>query len=70
MEDRTAFNIMATQPEVIGRVSLKVETRAKVLPDRSYTSLGFLAHRENSVIDRDLCVNKAPSRLRAYLVCF
>ncbi|KAJ6577891.1 hypothetical protein B0H19DRAFT_1370951 [Mycena capillaripes] len=44
---------MVTQPEVIGRVLLKVEAKATVLPDRSYTSLGFLAHRERSVIDRD-----------------
>lgn len=45
---------METQPEVIGRVSLNVETRARVLPDRSYTSLGFLAHRQNCVTDREL----------------
>ncbi|KAJ7677627.1 hypothetical protein B0H17DRAFT_111002 [Mycena rosella] len=46
-------NSTKTQPEVIGRVKLNVETRAKVLPDRSYTSLGFLAHRERTLIDRE-----------------
>ncbi|KAF8185843.1 hypothetical protein K438DRAFT_1836412 [Mycena galopus ATCC 62051] len=46
-------NTSDTRPEVIGNVSLTVETRAKILPDRSYSSLGFLAHRQSSVIDRE-----------------
>ncbi|KAJ7712090.1 hypothetical protein B0H16DRAFT_1703140 [Mycena metata] len=44
---------METQPEVIARVTLKVETPSRISPDRSYTSLGFLAHRLDSIIDRD-----------------
>ncbi|KAJ7030828.1 hypothetical protein C8F04DRAFT_714100 [Mycena alexandri] len=44
---------MGVQPEVIGHLTLKVETPAKILPDRSYTSLGFLAHRQDSIIERD-----------------
>lgn len=48
---------MESQSEIIGRVKLNVETRAKVLPDRSYTSIGFLAHRQGSVIDRELWVD-------------
>ncbi|KAF8185840.1 hypothetical protein K438DRAFT_2154682 [Mycena galopus ATCC 62051] len=39
--------------DVIGRIWLTVETRAKILPDRSYSSLGFLAHRENSIVHRE-----------------
>ncbi|KAF8132185.1 hypothetical protein K438DRAFT_1947941 [Mycena galopus ATCC 62051] len=53
-----------TRPEVIGHVTLTVETPSKILPDRSYSSLGFIAHRESSVIDRDFidCGFKYPDQ--------
>ncbi|KAJ7121110.1 hypothetical protein C8R44DRAFT_172017 [Mycena epipterygia] len=55
-----------SQSEVIGYVHLNVETPEKILPDRSYTSLGFLAHRQNSLIDREFidCGFDHPDQIR------
>ncbi|KAJ6624735.1 hypothetical protein B0H10DRAFT_717281 [Mycena sp. CBHHK59/15] len=46
-------NPSETQPEVIGRVEVHVETPLQVLPDRSYTCIGFLVHKERSVSYRE-----------------
>ncbi|KAJ7859320.1 hypothetical protein B0H14DRAFT_2746942 [Mycena olivaceomarginata] len=42
-----------SQPEVLALVDLKIETRKRETQvDRSYANIGFLAHRKNSINDR------------------
>jgi hypothetical protein len=44
-----------SQPEVIAFVDFKIETRPRETQvDRSYASIGFVAHRRKSIIDREL----------------
>ncbi|KAJ7872402.1 hypothetical protein B0H13DRAFT_1028668 [Mycena leptocephala] len=44
-----------SQPEVIVFVDFKVETRPRETQvDRSYASIGFVAHRRESIIEREL----------------
>ncbi|KAJ7092537.1 hypothetical protein C8R43DRAFT_1049898 [Mycena crocata] len=43
-----------SQPEVIALVDLKIETRPReTRVDRSYASIGFVAHRQESIMDRE-----------------
>ncbi|KAJ7145629.1 hypothetical protein C8R44DRAFT_755610 [Mycena epipterygia] len=43
-----------TRPQVLSCVDLKVETRPfEVLPDRSYSNVGFIVHRARSIAGRE-----------------
>ncbi|KAJ6534971.1 hypothetical protein B0H19DRAFT_1271641 [Mycena capillaripes] len=52
--DRANLAQALSQPEVIALVDFKIESRPRETQiDRSYASIGFVAHRENSIIQRD-----------------
>ncbi|KAF8185839.1 hypothetical protein K438DRAFT_1836409 [Mycena galopus ATCC 62051] len=59
---QSGYTKFEPRPQVIGRIWLTVETPAKILPDRSYSSLGFLAHRENSIVHREFMNSENPDQ--------
>jgi hypothetical protein len=53
--DRENLSLALSQPEVIALVDFKIENRPRETQvDRSYATIGFVAHREKSIMQREM----------------
>jgi hypothetical protein len=66
--DRDNLTAALSQPEIIALVDFKIENRPRETQvDRSYATIGIVAHREKSIMQREMYLSLGPS---AHIVTF